>query len=119
MNTRSFRKSRVPSISEAQWVRLNAYFVCPRNVMPHVLAPIAQVGYSTANALLIAMATDGVASLFWMIFHNCEEHPVAERRYEDGPITAVWSCPECERDIAPECIGYAIECRTSGAVVFE
>lgn len=119
MTTRSFRKARVPLISEAQWARLNEYFAQPRNAMPHTLATSTQIGYSTAYALLIAMATDGAASLFWMIFHKCEPHPVADRRFEEGPITSRWSCPECENEVEPACLSYAIEGRTSTPVVFE
>ena len=66
----------------------------------------------------VALMVAGWASLFWVIFH-CEEHPVDERRYEEGPHTRPWCCPECEKEVAPERLKYAIECRTETAVVFE
>lgn len=115
----AFKKERMPRIEAAQWTRLAQFFVLPREAMPHVIGNAGGISYRQANALMLAMCTDGVATLFWLVFHKCEEFPVARRDFGQGMIVTRWHCPECGNDVEPADLRFAVECKTSGPVDFE
>jgi hypothetical protein len=87
--------------------------------MPHSVGNFSGISYTRATALLLAMCSDGVASLFLLVFHRCEEHPVDRRRFEEGFVTSRWRCPVCEQDVEPGSLTYALECDTLDAIHFE
>jgi hypothetical protein len=115
----AFKKARLPRVDDAQWARLAQFFVQPREAMPHVIGNAGGISYRQANALMLAMCTDGIAALYWLVFHNCEEFPVARRPFEDGMVLTRWHCPECGRDVEPSDLRFAVECKTSVGVAFE
>lgn len=87
--------------------------------MPHVIGNAAGISYRQANALMLAMCTDGVAQLYWLVFHTCETFPVARREFSEGMILSPWHCPECGNDVEPSDLRFAVECQTSAPVDFE
>jgi len=80
--------------------RLNDCFRSPCDRMPHQIAAWTGMRLSDATTLVHMLYAGGLARLYYRVFHTCVEHPVDERRFEDGKVKELpWTCPECEEDV--------------------
>lgn len=117
MATVELQRARVPSLREAEWGRVIEHLNGGQGVMPHSLAIAAGIDIHVATAVIWVLAADELADTFWLIYHDCEEAPVAERRVWDGPMPLPWVCSGCDLTVqhASE-LSYAIRCVPRGRV---
>ena len=117
---RVFRKERIPAITAPQWVRIAEVLAEPdRGFMPHDIGNRCTLSYTLAHALIIGLASDGLAKNEWLIYHGCSEAPVGTRRFEDGFQEVPWVCPECQEEILDvKELSYDLRCIPKGPIEF-
>lgn len=50
-----------------------------------------------AMALLMVLAEEGVVTLHFAIYHDCQKQPVGFRLFSDGFQPTPWRCPKCRQ----------------------
>jgi hypothetical protein len=113
----TFSKSRVPSVEGAQWARLQQMLDDPEiGLMPHDVSNQTGLTHAAALAVILALIDDGAADGFWLIYHHCEDHPVAAVPFAEGFPHARTVCPACEDDALPGAFSYDVRAKLKDAV---
>lgn len=90
---------RMERMSAAEWIRATELLASTRAVSVASDSVKADLEPHKLLALLMTCEDDGLCSLHYQIYHDCEDHPVATRKHEEGLPEFPFPCPECEQDI--------------------
>jgi hypothetical protein len=119
MNERTFRKSTLRKLRRDDWDRLSVLLSGEKKLMPHEVGNEAAIDYATARALLLALAANGLAENYILVYHTCVESFVDARPWDDGLPQLPWVCPECgDRVTDPDELSYDLMSRIHGPINF-
>ena len=116
-----FRKSRIRSeLSDTQWSLLAQQFSRPANCLTATdISLAACVPSSVALALMLGMNVDRVAELGLLVYHSCQDDPVATRSFRRGFQPVPWRCRGRRAVVVDEdALTYEACCRTRGHIEF-
>lgn len=87
-------------LSLAQRQKLSRFFDEPETrAMPHQLAALLGVQYHFALLIFTIMKDNNLCELKLLIYHTCEQAPIAALPYGRGFPDIPWSCPHCELEV--------------------
>jgi hypothetical protein len=98
-----FSRARIPSITDREWdLAAGLFRQKGAAIGPARLRIEAGLKREVACSLLLGIFEEGQADLSFLVYHDCSEHPVNERKYIDGFQPVPWRCPECEQLVTNE-----------------
>ena len=100
-------KSIIPAFTEEQWAEVQPWLTKGDRIQPWEFLKLSQI---EGTSVLLALFTNGLCTLRWMIYHSCQQAPVARRDYMDGFQPTPWKCQACYLKVtAPDDLRYELE----------
>lgn len=67
----------------------------PASILPAQVAEVAQVSLDQARDIQLRLMFAGFGKVRQLIYHRCQEAPVAAIPFAETPIVLPWRCPAC------------------------